>query len=519
MKRYLAHLFQISVNRPVTTVMVAIFLTLSLFLPLGWSAWNAYQTFSRVIVNDFRLQYLVGSIIHLDEVLTMSARMNAATGDTRWEGRYNDFEPQLDAVIKEAIAIAPDTYEGEGAAQTDIANQKLVAMEVQSFELVRNGQQAAAADLLFSANYEQQKVIYAEGIQRGLDATQERIRENQKNFAQQLILASAIAAFSLLILLPIWWVVLQVLQRYLDARNTAEHALHAAKDQLEAVLDAVPGPISWIDAGGVYIGVNRYLANSWSMAQGAFIGRSVNSLNGNAQLAQFLQEFLTNSRKSDSRTIEVEIKGVLRYFLVAVQKYQRGTAAVSVGIDITERKQAEEALRVAEENYRSIFENALEGIFQSSPEGYFIRVNPALAKIYGYDSPHDMIKSITNISKQLYVDAERRAEFITAIEKYGTVKDFEYRGYCKNGRIIWTQIDARAVTDGNGKVIYYEGIVQDITERKQQEESWKRQLQELQIEIDHKQRARQVAEISSTDYFQQLMAEADDLRNFDNEWS
>jgi PAS domain S-box-containing protein len=255
------------------------------------------------------------------------------------------------------------------------------------------------------------------------------------------------------------------------------------------------------------------------MAQGAFIGRSVNSLNGNAQLAQFLQEFLTNSRKSDARTIEVEIKGVLRYFLVAVQKYQRGTAAVSVGIDITERKQAEEALRVAEENYRSIFENALEGIFQSSPEGYFIRVNPALAKIYGYDSPHDMIKSITNISKQLYVDAERRAEFITAIEKHGTVKDFEYRGYCKNGSIIWTQIDARAVTDGNGRVIYYEGIVQDITERKQQEESWKRQLQELQIEIDHKQRARQVAEISSTDYFQQLMAEADDLRNFDNEWS
>ena len=515
-KRYLAHLFQISVNRPVTTVVLAIILTLSLFLPLGWSAWNAYQTFSHVIVNDFRLQYLVGSIIHLDEVLTMSARMNAATGDTRWEDRYSDFEPKLDAAIKEAITIAPETYEGEGAAQTDMANQKLVAMEVQSFELVRNGQQAAAADLLFSAEYEQQKVIYAEGIQRGLDATQERIRENQKNFAQQLILASAIAALSLLILLPIWWVVLQVLQRYLKARNTAEHALHAAKDQLEAVLDAVPGPISWIDSGGVYIGVNRYLANSWSMSQGAFIGRSINSLNGNAHLAQFLQEFITSPCESDSRTIEVKIKGVLRYFLVAVQKYQRGTAAVSVGIDITERKKAEQDLLIAEENYRSIFENALEGIFQSSPEGYFIRVNPALAKIYGYDSPREMIESITNISEQLYVDADRRAAFRAAIERYGTVKDFEYRGYCKNGSIIWTQIDARAVRDSNSKVLYYEGIVHDITERKQQEDAWKRQLQELQFEIDHKQRARQVADIASTDYFQKLISEADDLRNFDD---
>ena len=517
MKRYLAHLFQISINRPVATVVVAIILTLSLFLPLGWSAWNAYQTFNRVIVNDFRLQYLVGSIIHLDEVLTMSARMNAATGNTHWEDRYNEFEPELDAAIAEAIAIAPEAYEGEGAEQTDLANQKLVAMEQQSFELVRSGQQAAAADLLFSNEYEQQKAIYAQGIQRSLNATQTRIRQNLNNFAQQLILASAIAALSLLMLLPIWWVVLQVLQRYLEARNTAEHALHAAKDQLEAVLDAVPGPISWIDSGGVYIGVNRHLANSWSMSQGAFIGRSVNSLNGNAQLAQFLQEFITSPRESDSRTIEVEVKGVARYYLIAVQKYQQGTAAVSVGIDITERKQAEEALRIAEENYRSIFENALEGIFQSSPAGYFISVNPALAKIYGYDSPQEMIESITSISEQLYVDVERRADFIAAIEQYGTVKDFEYRCYCKDGSIIWTQIDARVVRDGNGNVLYYEGIVQDITERKNREDYLRQQLEELQIEIDHQKRAEEVATLTASRYFQEVQQEVSTI-NLDEFW-
>jgi len=517
MKRYLAHLFQISINRPVATVVVAISLTLSLFLPLGWSAWNAYQTFDQVIVNDFRLQYLVGSIIHLDEVLTMSARMNAATGDTRWEDRYNDFEPQLDAAIKEAIAIAPEAYEGEGAAQTDVANQKLVEMEVQAFDLVRSQQQAAAADLLFSAEYEQQKAIYAEGIQRGLQATQVRIQQNQTNFAQQLILASAIAAISLLMLLPIWWVVLQVLQRYLEARNTAEHALHEAKDQLEAVLDAVPGPISWIDSGGVYIGVNRYLASSWSMSQGAFIGKSVNSLNGNTHLAKFLQSFLTSSEESDSRTIEVEIQGIPRYYLVAVQKYQQGTAAVSVGIDITERKQAEESLRIAEENYRSIFENALEGIFQSSPQGYFISVNPALAKIYGYDSPREMIESITHISEQLYVDAERRADFITAIEEHGTVKDFEYRCYCKDGSIIWTQIDARVVRGNNGHVLYYEGIVQDITERKNREDQLRKQLEELQIEIDHKQREEEVAILTTSAYFQEVKQELASI-NLDDFW-
>lgn len=507
MKRYLAHLFQISINRPVATVVVAITLTLSMFLPLGWSAWNAYQTFNRVIINDFRLQYLVGSIIHLDEVLTMSARMNAATGDTRWELRYNEFEPQLNADIKEAIAIAPEAYEGEGAEQTNLANQKLVAWERQSFDLVRRGQQAAAADLLFSYEYEEQKAIYAQGIRLSLITTQARIRSNLRNFAQQLILSSAIAALSLLMLLPIWWVVLQVLQRYLEARNIAEHALHAAKDQLEAVLDAVPGSISWIDSGGVYVGVNRYLADSWSMSQAAFIGRSVNSLNGNAQLAQFLQEFIASSHESDSRTIEVEVRGVLHYYLVAVQKYQQGTAIVSVGIDITEQKRAEIALRIAEDNYRSIFENAVEGIFQSSPDGYFIKVNPALAKIYGYDSPHEMIESITNISEQLYVDAERRTDFVAAVEKHGNVKGFEYRCYCKDGSIIWTQIDARVVRDANANVLYYEGIVQDITERKQREDDLRQQLRELQIEIDHQKRAEEVATLTASSYFQEVQQE------------
>jgi hypothetical protein len=223
MRRYLAHLFQISINRPVGTVVVAIVLTLSLFLPLGWSAWNAYRTFNRVIINDFRLQYLGGSIIHLDEVLTMSARMNAATADTRWESRYNEFEPQLDTAIEEAIAIAPEAYEGEGAEQTNLANQKLVAWERQSFDLVRRGQQAAAAALLFSNEYEQQKAIYTQGIQRSLSATQTRIRKNLSNFAQQLVLSSAIALFSLLVLLPIWWVVLQsysVIWRLAKPQNT-----------------------------------------------------------------------------------------------------------------------------------------------------------------------------------------------------------------------------------------------------------------------------------------------------------
>ena len=185
--------------------------------------------------------------------------------------------------------------------------------------------------------------------------------------------------------------------------------------------------------------------------------------------------------------------------------------------NISDRKRAEEALRIAEENYRSIFENALEGIFQSSPEGRFISVNPALAKIYGYDSPAEMMSSITNIAEQLYVDSEERAEFKLLLEKENTVEGFEYRFYCKDGRIIWIQIDARVVRDDQGKVMYYEGIVQDITERKRMETELRRQLEELKIEIDQQKREQEVATLTASSYFQEVKQEIATV-NLDEFW-
>ncbi|MEM9815041.1 MAG: PAS domain S-box protein [Cyanobacteria bacterium P01_D01_bin.6] len=186
--------------------------------------------------------------------------------------------------------------------------------------------------------------------------------------------------------------------------------------------------------------------------------------------------------------------------------------------DITARKKAEEALRIAEENYRSIFENALEGIFQSSPDGHFINVNPALAKIYGYDSPADMTSSIIDISEQLYVDANRRRAFKDELKKQDMVKDFEYRCYCKDGSVIWTQIDARVVRDDQGQVLFYEGIVQNISERKRREAELRRQLEELQIEIDQQKREEEVASLTSSSYFQEVQQEISEV-DIDEFWN
>jgi PAS domain S-box-containing protein len=143
---------------------------------------------------------------------------------------------------------------------------------------------------------------------------------------------------------------------------------------------------------------------------------------------------------------------------------------ISYGIiaftDITERKQAEAALVQAEEKYRRIFENALEGIFQTATDGKLISANPALAQIYGYDSPEELIASVNDIERQLYVEPNRRQEFFALMEKYGSLSEFESEVYRRDGSIIWISEDARTVFDARGEVLYYQGFAEDITLRR-----------------------------------------------------
>lgn len=181
--------------------------------------------------------------------------------------------------------------------------------------------------------------------------------------------------------------------------------------------------------------------------------------------------------------------------------------------DISDRKQAEEALRIAEAKFRGIFENAVEGIFQSSTDGRYLDVNPAMAAMFGYDSPESMLREVSDISHQIYVNSELREEFVRSLLQHNEIKDFEYQVYHRKGHIFWVSEWARGIRNESGELLYYEGSCVDITKRKQEEESLRERIRILQIQIDQSQVQKEVAEIEQTDYFQWLMAEADNLRN------
>src|SRR3984893_2368680 len=130
-----------------------------------------------------------------------------------------------------------------------------------------------------------------------------------------------------------------------------------------------------------------------------------------------------------------------------------------------------EALPRADQKDRSIVEHCLEGIFQTTPEGQYLSANPALARMYGYESADELIADLTDITRQLYVQAGRRAEFIQLVREQEKVIDFESEIFRRDGSVIWISENARVVRDEvSDEVLYYEGMVQDISRRKAAEE-------------------------------------------------
>ena len=146
--------------------------------------------------------------------------------------------------------------------------------------------------------------------------------------------------------------------------------------------------------------------------------------------------------------------------------------------DVTEHRKAEVALWKSEEKYRHIVENAREGIYRSTPGGRFISANQAMATIFDYDSPVELMATVTDIENQLYVHPENRQEIIKIAQEKGFVSEYEYQLYRKDRSVMWASTTFNIVRDTDGTTLYLEGFLVDITERKQAEETL-RESQEI----------------------------------------
>ena len=191
--------------------------------------------------------------------------------------------------------------------------------------------------------------------------------------------------------------------------------------------------------------------------------RAVQLLRGRGSDIPFI---VVSGTIGEDTAVEVMQAGAIDYLL----KDRLTRLATSVRRAIEQRRLREEK-RLAEEKYSRLFENSLAGIYETTPDGRLVTANPALARMLGFDSPADLLASLADVARQSYVDPGQRAEFVRRMAEHGAIAGFEFELYRKDGSTIWVSENARAVRDAQGTLLYYDGILEDITARKRSDEA------------------------------------------------
>ena len=258
-------------------------------------------------------------------------------------------------------------------------------------------------------------------------------------------------------------------------RKRAEEALRESEARYRRLFEANPLPMWVYDLETLsFLEINGAAISHYGYRREEFLSMTISDIHPTADKPRLLANVaraadhtvenagVWRHRKKDGSLIDVEITS-------HVLDYGGRRAKFVSAFDITERKAADKALQETEEKYRSIFEHSNDGIFQNTPEGRFLSANPALARMLGFDSPEELIRERGDIERQGYADPVMRAKFKQALEENGFITGFEYEVYRKDGARIWVAENSRIVRDAEGRALYYEGSVQDITERKRAE--------------------------------------------------
>ena len=222
---------------PIFTLTLAVVVTIVLMALMTWIAGTMYQTFSQLMEDELKFHALSGKIVYLDEVLTMSSRLGAATGDPQWETRYRSFEPKLDETIQETIALATGPSVREGVEQTNVANRKLVELENRALALGGQGQKEAALALLLSPEYEGQKQLYAEGIQKTIEAVHHQLHGQLAAYRERLIWVGIFAGVGIVILSGAWFWVLSIVRGAFANQKRVEEELEERVQERTAELE------------------------------------------------------------------------------------------------------------------------------------------------------------------------------------------------------------------------------------------------------------------------------------------
>ena len=280
-------------------------------------------------------------------------------------------------------------------------------------------------------------------------------------------------------------------------RRHMDQALRESRRQLSDIIEFLPDATLVIDQQGRVIAWNRAIEEMTGVRKEAMLGR------GDYEYALpfygerrpiLIDQALHPDPEMEKKYTSIKRKGDLLYgeaftpnlpagrchlsASASVLRNEKGVivAAIECIRDHTAITQAQDALREAEERYRSIFENAQEAIYRSTPDGRIILANPAMAGMLGYETPEELMASVTDIARQHYVHPEEREKVMAILAAHGEVRNFESQHRRRDGSVFWSSVTMQAVRDQNGRILYYEGIDEDITDRKESIERLRKAL-------------------------------------------
>ena len=258
--------------------------------------------------------------------------------------------------------------------------------------------------------------------------------------------------------------------RDITERKQAQEELDVSQRLLSSMVDAITESAFLMTPDGTIILANEAVAQRLGTTPGTMAGKSVYDLIPLelAQMRRLQIEEVVRSRAA----VHFEDTRLGRHILNSIYpvldlKGDVGQLAV-FGYDITERKRMEEALRESEEKFRNLFDNALEGVYQTTPEGRLISANMALARMFDYESPEEMINAITDLASQIYANQDDRKIAVGIFREMGFIKDFECQMRRKDGSIFWASYNGRLTKTPDG-IPCFEGFIMDITGRKRKE--------------------------------------------------
>lgn len=245
--------------------------------------------------------------------------------------------------------------------------------------------------------------------------------------------------------------------------------------QYRRLFEAARDGILILDAEtGMIVDVNPFLVEMLGFSREEFLGKKIWELGFFKDIAANKANFLELLQKEyiryENLPLETGKGRLINVEFVSHVYYVNDKKVVQCNIrDITERKRAEEELRESEERFRTLYENSTVGIYRTTPDGRILLANPTLVGMLGYSSFDEL--STRNLDKDGFEASYKRAQFLANIEREGEVKGLESAWTRRDGTVVFVSESARAVRDHKGKTLYYDGIIEDITERKRSEEA------------------------------------------------